>query len=109
MHLEDLPLIYCLICTFVEVEDITFTKSVIDAEEKGTGLTETTDISTVSSAFFFFFNLFLVWLFVADVVRFNMNACLQNISKHSNSLEYKDALTKEQLELTSKYKMELSW
>lgn len=48
MHLEDLPLIYCLICTFVEVEDITFTESVIDAEEKGTGLTEKTDVSTVS-------------------------------------------------------------
>lgn len=92
MHLEDLPLIYCLICTFVEVEDITFTESVIDAEEKGTGLTETTDICTVSSTFFFVSSRFG---FVADVVGFNMDACLQNVSKHSNSLEYKDVLTKE--------------
>lgn len=86
------------------MEDITFTESVIDAEKKGTGLTEKTDISTVSSTFCFSSR----FGFVADVVGFNMDACLQNISKYSNSLEYKDALTKERLKLTSKYKMELN-
>lgn len=48
MRLEDLPLIYCLTCTFVALEDVASKESEVDAEAKETGLGENADFATVS-------------------------------------------------------------
>lgn len=51
MRLEDLPLIYCLTCNFVALEDSESKESEVDAEEKETGPGEKADCATVSSTF----------------------------------------------------------
>lgn len=48
MRLEDLPLIYCLTCTFVALEDVASKESKADAEVKETGLGEKADFTAVS-------------------------------------------------------------
>lgn len=51
--LKDLPLIYCLTCMFLALEDIASKESEVDAEVKEPGLGEKADFTTVGLTFLF--------------------------------------------------------